>query len=115
MGSTVLDAGVSNGAGLHVYTHCLRGVPGGVAVLLLNTGRTGTQSVTVPVPSGRYTLTARKLDGHAVELNGTALTLGHDDALPSLNDVATSAGRLDLAPATITFLTLPSTGNDACH
>jgi heparanase len=29
MGTTVLDAGVKNGAGLHVYAQCLRGTPGG--------------------------------------------------------------------------------------
>jgi hypothetical protein len=37
MGTTVLDTGFANRAGMHVYAHCLRGVPGGVAMLVLNT------------------------------------------------------------------------------
>ena len=39
MGTTVLDAGFANRAGLHVYAQCLRGVPGGVGMLVLNTDR----------------------------------------------------------------------------
>lgn len=41
MGTTVLDPGVANGPGLHVYAHCLRGTPGGVSLLAINTGQDG--------------------------------------------------------------------------
>ena len=36
MGSTVLDSGVPIQEGLHIYAHCLRGTPGGVALLAIN-------------------------------------------------------------------------------
>ncbi len=40
MGSTVLESGVPIQEGLHVYAHCLRGAPGGVALLAINNSRT---------------------------------------------------------------------------
>jgi hypothetical protein len=46
MGTTVLDAGVKNGAGLHVYAQCLRGTPGGVALLAINTDTTASRTIT---------------------------------------------------------------------
>jgi hypothetical protein len=39
MGTTVLHAGVPLREGLHVYAHCLRGSPGGVALLAINNSR----------------------------------------------------------------------------
>ncbi len=36
MGTTVLDPGPSAAPGLHLYAHCLRGQPGGVALLAIN-------------------------------------------------------------------------------
>ena len=39
MGTTVLDSGVPVRPGLHTYAHCLRGTPGGVALLVINTDR----------------------------------------------------------------------------
>ena len=39
MGTTVLDAGASPAPSLHLYAHCLRGQPGGVALLAINTIR----------------------------------------------------------------------------
>ena len=115
MGTTVLDAGVPIAAGLHAYAHCLRDVPGGVALLLLNTSRTTGRTVIVPVAGERYTLAAPRLDTHDVRLNGRPLALGEGDALPALQAVATRAGRLEVAPATITFLAVPSADNQACR
>jgi hypothetical protein len=40
MGATVLESGIPVQAGLHVYAHCLRDTPGGVALLAINTDRT---------------------------------------------------------------------------
>lgn len=68
MGTVVLDSGVPIAAGLHVYAHCLRGAPGGVALLLLNTDKTATQKLSVPSAGERYTLTAAKLDDYEVQL-----------------------------------------------
>ena len=39
MGTTVLDPGLPIQAGLHVYAHCRRGMPGGVTLLVINTDR----------------------------------------------------------------------------
>jgi len=117
MGTTVLESGVPIQAGLHLYAHCLRGTPGGVALLAINTDRDTARSLTLPAAAERYTLSAptRDLQSRTVQLNGTELALGANDALPALTGAATPAGEVSLAPATITFLALPEAGNDACR
>src|SRR5665213_2303936 len=106
MGTTVLDPGVTNGAGLHVYAQCLRGTPGGVALLAINTDKTASRTLTIPMAGERYTLSSDRLEGTRVQLNGTDLALGANDDLPSLAGVKAAAGAITLAPATITFLAL---------
>ena len=49
MGTTVLDPGVANGPGLHVYAQCLRNAPGGVVMLVINTGQKGSRQIGLPV------------------------------------------------------------------
>lgn len=115
MGTTVLDAGVENRAGLHVYAHCLRGRPGGVALLVLNTSATEPATLQVPVAAERYTLSARTLTDGAAMLNGTTLSLRAGDQLPPLTGAAMAAGAHSFAPATITFVALPSASNAACR
>jgi heparanase 1 len=115
MGTTVLDAGVKNGAGLHVYAQCLRGTPGGVALLAINTDKTASHTLTIPMEGLRYTLSSDRLDGQRVQLNGTALALGPADALPTFEGAAITAGNVTLAPTTITFLTVPTAGNGVCR
>ena len=115
MGTTVLESGVPIQQGLHVYAHCLRGIAGGVALLVINNDRAGAHSLRLPLPSKRYTLDAGKLDDKAVRLNGQTLALGPNDVLPPLAGVATAAGEVAFAPATITFLTVPTAANAACQ
>jgi heparanase len=55
------------------------------------------------------------LQGTRVELNGKALELGGDDALPALAGTLTPAGDVSFEPASITFLALSSASNDACR
>ena len=76
MGKTVLDAGIPIREGLHVYAHCLRGTPGGVALLVLNTSTAEPTTLQLPVASDRYTLSARELTAGSVMLNDTLLSLG---------------------------------------
>jgi heparanase 1 len=114
MGTTVLNAGPSPATTLHLYAHCLRGEPGGVAVLAINTDRTVSQALTVPPRARRYTLSAAKLEDSTVSLNGKTLSLGSDDALPALSGAPISAGTITLAPATITFITIADANNAAC-
>jgi heparanase 1 len=115
MGTTVLDPGFANRAGTHVYAHCLRGVPGGVAILVLNTDRQRTSSLTLPAAADRYTLTAASLTDRIIALNRTPLRLGQDDALPTMAGQATAVGPLAFEPASITFLSIPSAENGACR
>jgi hypothetical protein len=116
MGTTVLESGVPIRAGLHVYAHCLRGAPGGVALLLLNTDETASSTLTVPVSAERYTLASATgaLQTKAVRLNGTELALARD-ALPAMAGAPVAKGEMTFAPATITFLALRDAGNTACR
>jgi len=115
MGTTVLDAGGSPSPNLYIYAQCLRGTPGGVALLAINAGRTATKEITLPVQSQRYTLSAADLMDNKVELNGSELKLDPDGNLPSLSGVATRPGTMGLAPASITFLEIPAAGNSSCR
>ena len=69
MGTVVLDAGASR-EGLHLYAQCLRGHPGGVALLAINNSRTQTTAITLPIEAERYTLSAKQLDSPTIQLNG---------------------------------------------
>ena len=115
MGTTVLDPGIPSRAGLHTYAHCLQGRPGGVALLLINTDKTAAQSVTLPTPAERYTLSATDPVARRADLNGTELRLGADDSLPRLDGAPIPAGALTLSPATITFVAVPGAENPSCR
>ena len=115
IGTVVLDPGVTNGPGLHIYAQCLRGAPGGVAVLAINTSRARAALLDMPVAADRYTLSAAKLDSKEVMLNGNALRLGTGDELPSLKSIRILPGTVGLAPATITFLAIADAGNQSCR
>lgn len=107
MGAAVLDPGVPIERGLHAYAHSLRGVPGGVALLVINNDGVATRSMVVPVAGERYTLSAVELEGAKVLLNGAELRARADGELPEFAGVPAGAGIVTFAPATITFLALP--------
>ncbi|MFL5254380.1 MAG: hypothetical protein ACJ8AI_16060 [Rhodopila sp.] len=117
MGPVVLDAGSSRSGGLHLYAQCLRGRPGGVALLAVNTSRTEPASVVLPTPAERYTLAAagRELEDTRVRLNGQELALGANDELPGLRGSHVPAGPMELTPASITFLAVADARNAGCH
>lgn len=115
MGTTVLKPGVSPVPNLHLYAQCLRNVPGGVALLAINTDRNASQKLEVSGSSERYTLTAPKLEDRRVDLNGKELNLGSDDSIPSLTGVSTHSGSVTLPPASITFLAIAEANNAACR
>jgi hypothetical protein len=114
MGTTVLESGIPTRAGLHVYAHALRGKPGGVAVLVINTDRDAARTLTVPTAALRFTLSAVAPRDTEVRLNGIELKLGANDELPELSGKP-AAGVLSFGAATITFLALPDAGNHACR
>ena len=113
MGSTVLEAGIPIQQGLHVYAHSLRGHPGGVALLVINNSSGVASALELTSPAQRYSLTAPKLDGKIVELNGRELKLGIDDALPELQGTRIPAGLIEFSAGSITFLAFPDATNPA--
>jgi heparanase 1 len=115
MGTTVLDTGMTNGRGIHVYAHCLRNVSGGVAMLVLNTDREKSRTLTLPLEADRYTLTAAELTDRSIMLGGAPLKLQADDVLPQIAGQATAVDQLTFAPASITFLAVRSAQNPACR
>jgi hypothetical protein len=115
MGTTVLEPGVPIEAGLHVYAHCQRGTAGGVTLLVINTDRNAPRSLEIADVSERYTIDAASLQDATVRLNGHALALGPDNQVPRITSVPESAGMLTMAPATITFLAVPTAANAACR
>jgi hypothetical protein len=113
MGTTVLQPGASPSPDLHLYAHCLRGVRGGVALLAINAGESGV-SVTLPVASKSYVLSASALESSDLELNGAKLELGANDAIPALAGAPAAPGPMTFAPETIAFVAIPAANNAAC-
>jgi heparanase len=114
MGTTVLNAARSE-AGLHLYAHCLKEHPGGVALLAINISRTQPRSINLPMAGDRYSLAAETLESPSVKLNGQTLHLGRNDELPPLRGVTVKAGVSTLQPATTTFLTFATANNVNCR
>ncbi len=114
MGPVVLDPGVSRDKGLRIYAHCMKGTKGGVALLALNTNSSSEQTIPIPLAADRFSLTAADLASRAVLLNGTELQAASDGSVPELKGQPVKAGTLHLAPASITFLTIPSARNKSC-
>ncbi len=82
MGTTVLEPGPSPAPSLHLYAHCLRDQPGGVALLAINASTTEMETLDLPIASERYTLTAQDPMGGDVELNDRVLKLGPGSYTP---------------------------------
>ena len=114
MGTTVLDAGVSPAASLHLFAHCMRNHFGGVVLLAINASQINTQSLKVPVDSERYTLTAKELTDQTVQLNGVDLKLADNNSLPELKGASVHGGTLTFAPKSITFVAMPKAHNASC-
>ena len=115
MGTTVLDPRVPISEGLHLYAHCMRGASGGVTLLAINNSRSTTARLELPVAAQRYTLSAQDLQDEQMQLNGRTLELQANGDVPTLQGQAIGAGRVELSPATITFLAIPNAENPACR
>jgi hypothetical protein len=115
MGPVVLDPGMPNEIGLHVYGHCQRDVPGGVSLLVINNDRDRAKTLTLPTPSERYTLDAAALEDVTVRLNGRTLSAEDASTSAPLASEKVAAGSLNFAPATITCLAIPEADNGACR
>ena len=113
MGPNVLDPGPSQ-PGLNLYAQCLPDHPNGITLLAINTSTTDSRSIEVPQEARRYTLTAEKLEATRLRLNGQELRLGANDELPALQGQHVDTGRVELAPASITFLAIEGAENRNC-
>jgi len=112
MGTKVLDAGPVQ-PGLHIYAHCLRGTPGGVAVLAINLDK-ATTNVSFSGPANLYELTAAELASKTVLLNGRPLELGAGDKLPALESKRIAGPSVALGPTSVNFIALPKAKNPSC-
>jgi heparanase 1 len=115
MSPTVLESGVPIREGLHLYAHCLRGTPGGVALLAINNSRTRPTSIGLPNGGDRYALSARDIEATQVQLSGEVLKLSAGGELPALKPIHVSAGAVELQPASITFLAVLKADNPSCR
>jgi len=116
MGETVLEAGPPPLPGVHVFAHCLASRPGGVALLAVNTDRNASREIAVSRRGERYTLTSDGgLLAHGLRLNGKALVLGGDGAMPPFRASAQEAGPVALPAASLTFLAFADAGNPGCR
>lgn len=113
MSETVLDTG-ANTTSLHVYAHCLRDQPGGVALLAINIGA-DPAVVQTSTASQVYALTSNELQSTSVQLNGRTLAMRSDDRLPELRPRRTRAGEVTLAGRTIAFIAMPNANNASCQ
>jgi glycosyl hydrolase family 79 len=114
MGAGVLETGVPAEAGLHVYAHCQRGTPGGVALLVINTDRAVSRGLTIASAAQRFRLEAAGFQDGIATLNGVPLVLSDTGDLPRLAGVTTAAGEVTFASGSITFLAVPAAANPAC-
>jgi hypothetical protein len=115
MGPVVLDPGTPKDQAVQIYAHCSAGKQGGVTILALNTDTKNEQTLTIPLAGERYTLTSPELTSLSVLLNGVELKATPDGSVPAMHGDRFTAGTLRLAPASITFLQVPSTGNKNCR
>jgi len=115
MGTVVLDPSAPKDQSLRIYAQCMKDSKGGVTLLALNTDTQKTQTLTIPVSGAQYTLTATGLASDKILLNGSELMAGSDGTLPAINGQPVKAGIINLAPESVTFLTLPTAHNKVCQ
>jgi heparanase len=113
MGTTVLDAGQSQPP-VYIYAHCLHYQPGGVAILAINADREAAHEITLSTESLRYTMASDNLTSTQVSLNGVDLMLDNHGNLPTFTGTPTPAGKIGLAPTSITFFGISKANNPAC-
>lgn len=94
MRGSVLDLGPSPSPDLHLFAHYLRGDPNRIALLVINADRAQSCTLDTDRTVKRYTLTAPRLSGRSVELNGQELTLTAGGSLPQLAGARHPAGPL---------------------
>jgi heparanase len=82
---------------------------------VINTSRSASWSIELPIASERATLHSSDLESKTVALNGKTLGLGDNDTLPDMAGTPTPAGVVALEPLSITFLAVAKAANPACR
>lgn len=113
MGTRILDA-TAGQPGVRLYAHCLRGVPGGVALLAINL-ENREKRLRASGPAELYALTANEPLSRTVRLNGRELAVSPDDTLPAMQPVRVNGREFVLPPLGNAFVALPEAGNAACR
>ena len=105
MGTTVYDSGEPVRKGVHVYVHSYKADPTKKCYLIINNSENKT---TVDVPGDGYVWMLNGKDGirraTTMTLNGRELVLDEAWNLPDLSGDPISAGKVELAPMTCTFI-----------
>lgn len=112
LGTRILDAG-PNKPGIHLYAHCLRDTPGGIALLAINL-QNKSATLGVGGPADLYALTSPELQSKTVLLNGRALAVTANDTLPAMTPARVKGSKITLAPTSIAFIALPKAKNGNC-
>lgn len=107
MGTEVFECGNPDKEGAHVYCHSRRDGKKGVTYLVINNSLTDATTVELPKDAEVYTLAGKTgIRSRIMTLNGRDLVLGENDELPDLSGNHVTAGTLELAPGTCTFIVL---------
>ncbi len=104
MGEIVYETNEVIQEGAHVYAHSRKDGKAGVAYLIINNSKTDKTIVDIPKDAQVYVLSAETLRSKEMLLNGKTLVLGENDTLPAIEADIVSAGTLELAPTTCTFI-----------
>lgn len=113
MGTAVLASPASPSADLRLYAHCLRGQPGGVGVLAINTGDIA-QPLEVTRQAQAWIMTAPTLDSQTVLINGNEPHVADDGSLAGLDGAALS-GAMAIPAKGIAFIAAPDAENPSCR
>ena len=106
MGTTVYDSKIPASEGAHVYCHSRKDGKDGCVYLVINNSKTDVTTVELPKDADAYVLDGNgDMRSTVMYLNGKALTLGENDALPEMNGKAVS-GAVELAPGSCAFFAL---------
>lgn len=113
MGTTVLASPARARPGLRLFAQCLRGTPGGVALLAMNSGTTPQRLS--PGQGSIWLMTADQLDRGDAKVNGVVPELARDGSISGLDAVAIRGGRVTLPGQSIAFIAVPGARNRACR
>ncbi len=113
MDRTVLASPQSPAPELRLFAQCLRGTPGGVSVLALNTG-TAQHSLAVGNSATAWVMTGAPIDTQSVSVNGVVPSLDGAGEIVGLDGVAVD-GELSVPGQAIAFVAVPDADNEACQ